>query len=51
MIFSLVYCPENGCSESFESAAILENMYLQAVIEGKMKYLQWAESKRSSSIK
>ena len=23
-IFSLVYCPENGCSESFESVALLE---------------------------
>ena len=45
-IFSLVYCPEKGCSESFESAAILENMYLQAVIEGTLKYLQWAESKK-----
>ena len=22
-IFSLVYCPENGCSESFESVALL----------------------------
>ena len=33
-IFSLVYCPENGCSESFESVALLEEDVLAGSHKG-----------------
>ena len=46
-IFYLVYCPENGCSESFESIALLEEHLLAGSHKGVLKYLQWTESNRS----
>ena len=47
----LVFYPENGRSESFESLALLEEHILVVSQKGMLRYLQWTESNRSLLIK
>ena len=47
----LVFYPENGRSESFESLALLEEHILVVSQKGVLRYLQWTESNRSVLIK